>query len=152
MSPRAAWRLEQLGFGAVYDYVAGKVDWIAAGLPTVRIATAEQRAIEAIDAHSPVARLGQRVADIVVSSARSVVVVNGAGVVLGRVTADDLRADPDALVESLMSLGPTRVRAHEPLDALRERMRSRNVRDMIVTTPEGVLLGVVHDDGWIVGR
>ncbi len=34
MSPRAAWRLESLGFGEVYDYAAGKLDWMAAGLPT----------------------------------------------------------------------------------------------------------------------
>ncbi len=33
MSPRAAWRLESLGFTRVYDYVAGKVDWFAAGFP-----------------------------------------------------------------------------------------------------------------------
>ena len=33
MSPRAAWRLESLGFTAVYDYVAGKADWFARGLP-----------------------------------------------------------------------------------------------------------------------
>ncbi len=34
MSPRAAWRLESLGFHDVYDYVDGKLDWMAAGLPT----------------------------------------------------------------------------------------------------------------------
>jgi rhodanese-related sulfurtransferase len=33
MSPRAAWRLEAAGFGPVYDYAAGKADWLAAGLP-----------------------------------------------------------------------------------------------------------------------
>ncbi len=33
MSPRAAWRFESLGGTRVYDYVAGKVDWFAAGLP-----------------------------------------------------------------------------------------------------------------------
>ena len=33
MSARAAWRLESLGFTKVYDYVGGKSDWIAAGLP-----------------------------------------------------------------------------------------------------------------------
>ena len=33
MSLRAAWRLEAIGFGPVYDYVAGKADWLAAGLP-----------------------------------------------------------------------------------------------------------------------
>src|SRR3954463_5877370 len=34
LSPGAACRLEILGFEAVYDYVPGKVDWIARGLPT----------------------------------------------------------------------------------------------------------------------
>ena len=33
MSPRAAWRLEAAGFSPVYDYVAGKSDWLAADLP-----------------------------------------------------------------------------------------------------------------------
>src|SRR6266699_6824345 len=33
MSPRAAWRLEATGFGSVYDYAAGKTDWLAADLP-----------------------------------------------------------------------------------------------------------------------
>src|SRR5439155_1444970 len=33
MSPRAAWRLETLGFMAVYEYAAGKADWGAYGLP-----------------------------------------------------------------------------------------------------------------------
>ena len=41
MSPRAAWRLEAAGFGPVYDYAAGKADWLAADLPfegTARLA------------------------------------------------------------------------------------------------------------------
>ena len=33
MSPRAVCRLEALGFQQVYDYVPGKVDWLARGLP-----------------------------------------------------------------------------------------------------------------------
>src|SRR5688572_23586838 len=33
MSPRAASRLETLGFEQVYDYVAGKADWGSGGLP-----------------------------------------------------------------------------------------------------------------------
>ncbi len=32
MSPRAALRLEHLGFTDLYDYVPGKSDWTAAGL------------------------------------------------------------------------------------------------------------------------
>jgi rhodanese-related sulfurtransferase len=33
-SPKAAKRMEQLGYDRVYDYVAGKADWRAAGKPT----------------------------------------------------------------------------------------------------------------------
>src|ERR1700758_2762478 len=33
MSPRAAWRLESIGFTRVYDYDAGKADWGSFGLP-----------------------------------------------------------------------------------------------------------------------
>ena len=44
MSPRAAWRLESLGFGEVYDYVDGKVDWMAAGLATEGTASRHPRA------------------------------------------------------------------------------------------------------------
>ncbi|MGH3254281.1 MAG: rhodanese-like domain-containing protein [Streptosporangiaceae bacterium] len=41
MSPRAAWRFEEAGFGPVYDYAAGKGDCLAADLPfegTARLA------------------------------------------------------------------------------------------------------------------
>ncbi len=34
MSPRAAWRLEGIGFSRIYDYGPGKADWSASGLPT----------------------------------------------------------------------------------------------------------------------
>jgi hypothetical protein len=33
MSPRAGSRLVSLGFTSVHDYVPGKVDWLAHGLP-----------------------------------------------------------------------------------------------------------------------
>jgi rhodanese-related sulfurtransferase len=33
-SPQAARRLEELGYGSVYDSEEGKQDWIEAGLPT----------------------------------------------------------------------------------------------------------------------
>jgi 3-mercaptopyruvate sulfurtransferase SseA len=32
LSTRAAWRLETLGHDAVYDYAAGKMDWLSFGL------------------------------------------------------------------------------------------------------------------------
>ena len=49
MSPRAAWRLEALGYPEVYDYVAGKSDWMAAGLPTEHSGARPPRVAEGMD-------------------------------------------------------------------------------------------------------
>jgi hypothetical protein len=46
MSPRAACRLDTLGFQHVYDYMPGKVDWMARGLPLQGEKAQEPRAID----------------------------------------------------------------------------------------------------------
>jgi hypothetical protein len=84
MSPRAAWRLEGLGYGPVYDYAAGKVDWIAAGLPTVRAEVCERRALDVADRDPPTCHpddLAGDVADNYIGT--SIVVVNERRIVLG---------------------------------------------------------------------
>ncbi len=53
MSPRAAWRLEHLGFEEVYDYVPGKADWVAAGLPTDGSGERTARVVDVIDRSVP---------------------------------------------------------------------------------------------------
>jgi CBS domain-containing protein len=150
MSPRAAWRLERFGFGPVYDYAAGKLDWMAAGVPTVRADTTERRALDAIDPHPPtcgpdvaVAVAARLAAD---GGHASVIVLNDQGVVLGRLGPRGLTTQPDALAEDVMEAGPATVRAHEPLDALVERMRARRVSEILVTTPEGRLLGLIRSE------
>ena len=137
MSPRAAWRLERLGF-EVYDYAAGKVDWLAAGMPTVRAAPSQHRALERADPNpttcSPEAAVG--------TISATVLVVNEQRVLFGRIPPGDY--PPAARAEQFMEPGPSTVRAHEPLDALLERMTKRDVEEISVTTPEGRLLGVVR--------
>jgi len=144
MSPRAAWRLERLGFGPVYDYGAGKVDWMAAGLRTVRADSSKRRALDAADRDPPPCRPDDRVADIAALKERSVVVVNEGGIVLGRVTPGRVDAADSRAIEEVMEPGPATVRAHEPLAPLLERMARRGVGEVIVTTPQGELLGVVQ--------
>ena len=139
MSPRAAWRLERLGYNQVYDYVAGKVDWMAAGLATVRANTSERRASQAV-VDPPTCAPDTSVADL--PAGESVIVVNEEQIVLGRVPSH--RLDATATAEEVMTPGPTTVRAHEPLDPLLERMEQRNVTEVLVTTPEGRLLGAVR--------
>ena len=143
MSPRAAWRLERFGFGPVYDYPAGKADWIAAGWPTERAPGGERRALEAAERDPPTCAPAARAEDLP-GAGPSVIVVNELGVVLGRVDPAVAAAHPAATVEDSMVPGPTTVRAHEPLEPLLARMHDQRVNEMLVTTPEGVLLGVVR--------
>jgi len=138
MSPRAAWRLERLGFGPVYDYVGGKIDWMAAGLPTVRASTNERRAIDVV---VEPATCGPETLVADLPSGQDVLVINDERIVLGRVRAG---ATGGAAAEDVMQPGPTTVRANEPVDPLLNRMTKRNVAEMIVTTPEGRLLGAVR--------
>jgi hypothetical protein len=49
-----------------------------------------------------------------------------------------------------MTPGPATVRAYEPLDDLLHRMAARGVEQMIVTAPEGRLLGVAQPQCWDV--
>jgi CBS domain-containing protein len=145
MSPRAACRLERLGYSPVYDYAAGKVDWMAAGLPTIRADASERRALDGADREPPTCHPDELVSDLAPSVPGStLVVVNERRIVLGRFRVGAASADIAARVEEVMEPGPATVRAHEPLAALLERMARRHVDEMIVTTPEGVLLGMVR--------
>jgi 3-mercaptopyruvate sulfurtransferase SseA len=87
MSPRAAWRLESLGFTEVYDYAAGKEDWLAWGLPregrTAQVPTVGEVARRDV----PTCGLADRVADAKARAQAAgydaCVVVNARRVVLG---------------------------------------------------------------------
>jgi CBS domain-containing protein len=43
-----------------------------------------------------------------------------------------------------MQPGPATVRAHEDLAATRQRMNERHVALLLVTTPDGTLIGIVE--------
>ena len=143
MSPRAAWRLETLGFERVYDYVDGKADWLGHALPREGEAASVPNAGELVDADPPVCGLAERIADAraMLDSYRHgvCVVVNDRRIVLGRLRRSTLEgADPDAPVEQVMEPGPSTVRPS--MDA--RQLVERNLGAAIVTTPEGVLVGV----------
>lgn len=145
MSPRAAWRLHRLGY-RVYDYAAGKVDWLAAGLDTVRPASPRARVLDAIERDVATCSPDTPVAVLDTSSGGGsrFVVVNEQGIVLGRVRTKDLvGAASDATAEQIMEPGPATVRADADLEETRERMQSRHVAGILVTTPQGELLGAL---------
>jgi CBS domain-containing protein len=147
VSPRAACRLETLGFEQVYDYVPGKVDWLARNLPAERqdpdLITAGELARDDVVTCSlsdPIGEVAKQIAD---SSYGFGLVVSDGGVLLGRLRASSLDAPPDTPAEQLMEGGPSTGRPDLPADELARRLRDHDLKTAILTTPEGHLIGVV---------
>jgi CBS domain-containing protein len=146
LSPRAACRLETLGFTEVYDYAVGKVDWLAHNLP-----------VEGDDPEPPTAgrvarddvvrcALDDRVGDVRERIGPSpygfALVVAAGGVLLGRLRGSALDCDPALTVEEVMEPGPSTVRPHKAADELARRLAEEDLQWAVVTDPEGRLIGV----------
>lgn len=71
------------------------------------------------------------------------VVVADDNLVLGMLYADRRTQPGAATVEQAMRPGPTTVRANEPIEPLVERMRGAGIDAILVTDPEGRLLGLL---------
>ena len=158
MSPRAACRLESLGFTQVYDYTTGLADWTANGLPTegkkvgvIREGVVRRDALRARDAvrtDTVACRLQDTVGHVKerLESAgqRQCVVTSEDGVVLGRLRGRALEGDPDASVETVMESGPSTIRPDVSLSEFTQHMRARKVSSVLVTASTGQLIGILY--------
>src|SRR5690242_14299462 len=122
MSPRAAWRLESLGFGRVFDYVAGKQDWFASGLPREGQQSSIPHAGDVVDRTVPTCKptdaVGQVRDRVRTTSSDVCVAVNDQHVVLGLLRARALSADADTPVETVMDPGPSTFRPSVTVDEM----------------------------------
>lgn len=147
MSPRAACRLEALGFERVYDYVAGIADWKAAGLPVEGSAPDVQQVADATRPDIPTCNLQDTLGDIrsrtFAAGWDECVVVDCDGVVVGRLRDQAWQADTAATAEQVMESGPSTVRPHSLLEPLAKRMAERDTKLVLVTTPQGTLIGAL---------
>jgi CBS domain-containing protein len=144
MSPRAAWRLEAAGFGPVYDYVAGKADWLAADLPfegTAKLAGMfTRRGVATVAAGTPAA---ETLGLLEAQGFGPVLVVNEAGVVMGAAYREGLAAaSGEAGVGTVMRFGVSTVRPSEDAAELAHRMGHRQVTRVVVTRSDGTLIGL----------
>lgn len=147
MSPRAACRLERLGFTEVYDYIAGIADWKAAGLPTDGAAIPVQRVGDATRPDIPTCSPDDTMVDARSSTFDAgwdeCVVIDCDSIVIGRLRGNAWEADDTATVEPIMESGPTTVRPDGLLQPLVDRMAKRDTTLVLVTTPQGGLIGAV---------
>ena len=148
MSPRVAWRLETLGFTNVYDYVAGKADWFAAGLPREGELTSIPRTGDVARRDDVTCRPTDRISDVIdrvrAAGNETCIVTTDGGVVLGRVRTDRLDGGSQEPVEEVMELGPTTTRADTTLEAILKRLNARNVESILVATSDGRLVGTLY--------
>ena len=151
MSPRAASWLTTMGFTRVHDYAFGKVDWLAHGLPAEGAHADWPTAGRLARRDAVTCSIEDRARDVlervVASPYGFALVLSPAGVLLGRVrrSALETAAEADG-IESIIEPGPSTIRAHLTSDELRERLDASSVRTLVVTTPGGVLVGVVRRD------
>jgi CBS domain-containing protein len=147
MSPRAAWRLESLGFQQVYDYVAGEADWFANGLPREGRDASIPRVGDVTRRDGPTCQLDDRVGDVQkrvrAAGWDTCLVVNSERVVLGRLRGNAFDADTERPVEDVMEAGPTTFRPDARLAEVVERMQEKNVASVVVTTSDGRLVGLM---------
>ena len=144
MSPRAAWRLEAAGFGPVYEYAAGKADWLAADLPfegTAKLAGMFTRlGVATVEEGIPA---GEALRLLEAQGFGPVLVLNQAGVVMGAAYRDGLAsAAGKADVGTVMRFGVSTVRPSEDAEALAHRMGHAEVTRVVVTRPDGTLVGL----------
>jgi CBS domain-containing protein len=148
MSPRAACRLATLGYN-VYDYAPGKVDWMAHGLRIEGTQAGHPTALTLLRNDPATCALDDSIDEVArridASPYGFALALSPNRVVLGRVRRSRL-PDGGASVEAVMEPGPSMIRPHTPIEDLAARLARSDVRTLIVTDPEGRLLGVVRRD------
>jgi hypothetical protein len=147
MSARAASRLESLGF-TVYRYQPGKADWFAAGLPREGKEASISRVADVAERDVTTCRLYQRVGDLPDRTRPEgldvCVVVDAERVVLGLIEAEGLKVDPATSVEEIMQPAPLTFRPNVQTGEIPEYVKSQHVRHVLVTTSDGVLIGLLR--------
>jgi CBS domain-containing protein len=148
MGPRAAWRLESLGFTQVYAYPPGKQDWFAAGLPLEGNRAQIPTVADVVREGLPTCELSERVGEVRVRTERAgwdlCVVVNPQRIVLGVLRRQALQGDPQATAEQVMAPGPSTVRPNLSAEEILDRLRQRDLHTALVTTSEGELVGMAY--------
>lgn len=148
MSARAAWRLEQLGFAEVYDYVASKIDWFANGLPregtSAEAPWAGDLVHEDVPTCAPDASLGEVRDRVLTAGVDLCVVVNEERIVLGLLRGDGLSKGTHTRAADVMELGPPTIRPDRPVEELLGARSGQGTKSWIVSTSHGRLLGLLR--------
>ena len=148
LSARASWVLEAFGFERVYDYVAGKQDWFAFGLPMEGEEADTPRAGDRAHRDVPTCSLSERISAVrervQATGWDTCVVVNAQRIVLGLLRPHALESAAEACVEDVMELGPVSARPDATLDEMKEHFERLKLESSPITTSYGELVGLLR--------
>ena len=130
--------------------MAGKLDWLAAGLPIEGSTADHPRAGDVARRDAPRCRLDETMR-AVRERARAAgwdacVVVNEERVVLGLLRADELNKGEDDPVERFMRPGPSTFRPHVPIGEMAHFMLDHELPNSPITTSDGRLVGLLKQE------
>jgi CBS domain-containing protein len=132
----------------VFDYVTGKLDWLASGLPIDGKQAGIPRAGQVARRDVPTCHVTDRLGDVRDRVQRAgwdvCVVIDGNSVVLGLLRGGAFNAASEHVIEQVMESGPTTIRPHVTVESVTERMRTQGVEHTVVTTLDGRLVGVLY--------
>jgi Mg/Co/Ni transporter MgtE len=135
----------------VHDYVDGKADWLAAGLPTEGANAERPHARDIARGDVPTCRLDEPIGEVRerVRDAGwdACVVVNDERIVFGLLRDAELNKEqPDELVERIMRPGPSTFRPNVPIEELATYMMDHDLVSSPITSSDGRLVGLLRKD------
>ena len=132
----------------MYDYYVGKLDWIACDLPTEGEGEHPDRITHFMDRTVPTCRTDEPVKGVTARLEGSgwdvCAVLNEHNIVQGRLRPQKIDPDDARPAEEAMEPGPATERPHASYAAAIQRMQSHRVATLLISTPDGVLLGVIR--------
>ena len=132
----------------MYDYEDGKLDWLAAGLPSEGTNAERPRAGDVARKDVPTCRLDERLGDVRdrVREAGwdACVVVNEERVVFGLLRSKELEANPNLGIEEAMRPGPSTFRPFVSIEEMASFMIEHDLDSSPITTSDGRLVGLLR--------
>lgn len=131
----------------MYDYAAGKLDWMAAGLPVEGTNAGLPRAGDLARKDAPTCLLHENlgaVRDRVHALGwDTVVVVNEERIVFGLLRAKELSLDGDQPIAKAMRPGSSTFRPYVPATEMAHAMAEHKLESSPITTSDGRLVGLL---------
>jgi Mg/Co/Ni transporter MgtE len=132
----------------VFDYEDGKLDWLAAGLPSEGTNAQRPRAGDVAHKDVPTCRLDERLGDVRdrvrEAGGDACVVLNEERVVFGLLRSKELEASPDLRIEAAMRPGPSTFRPFVSIEEMATFMMEHDLESSPITTSDGRLVGLLR--------